>query len=224
MENKFDLGSLIMDEIARQKIPVTKFADMIFCQRANVYKQIKNRNIGLEALTNICKALNRNFFADLADNFQTIFPDAINPNIMQDETLLSACAEPSADDLYGLFLETVPNILRKLGKKEDIYFPEGISDEDYIPDFMLDDYPITFTIGNRLSERLGKNIYADIETLRSVDGLEVELGYIKISGSKVINVPINDDMSQWSRLMRFAFECAEKSQCKIIPLKNDRGM
>ncbi len=218
MENKFDLGMLIRDEIARQKIPVTRFADMIFCQRANVYKQIKNRNIGLEALTNICKALKRNFFADLADNFQSVFPDSINPYAMDGETLLSACAEPTVEDIFGLFLETVPNILKKLGKKEDIYFPEGISDEDYIPDFMLDDYPITFTIGNSLSERLGKNIYADIETLRSADGLEVELVHIKISGSKVVNVPISDDMSQWSRLMRFAFECAEKNFCRIVKI------
>ncbi len=209
---------LIRDEIARQKIPVTRFADMIFCQRANVYKQIKNRNIGLVALTNICKALRRNFFADLADNFQNFFPDAINPNAVSDDALLSACAEPTADDIYGLFLETVPNILRKLGKKEDIYFPEGVTDEDYIPDFMLDDYPITFTIGNRWAERMGKNRYIDFETLQKGDGLEVELVYIKISGSKVINVPINEDISQWKNLMRFAFECAEKNFCKIVKI------
>ena len=66
MNNKKLLGKLIEEEVRRQQIPITKFADMICCQRNNVYKIFDRSSLHVDQLALISKVLNRNFFEELA--------------------------------------------------------------------------------------------------------------------------------------------------------------
>ena len=61
------IGELIKEEMQRQTIKHQELAKRICVSRTNVYNILERNSIDTELLKRICKALNTNFFAVLAD-------------------------------------------------------------------------------------------------------------------------------------------------------------
>lgn len=64
---KVHIGSLIGDELRRQRRPAAWLAQEICCDRTNVYKILRKGSIDTELLCRISVALSHDFFAE----FQT---------------------------------------------------------------------------------------------------------------------------------------------------------
>jgi len=69
MRKDFHIGHLIEQEVKRQGISATRFAEMINCARANVYNIFHRTNIDVGLLAIISKVLHRNFVMECAMNF-----------------------------------------------------------------------------------------------------------------------------------------------------------
>lgn len=67
------IGSLIEQELRRQGRTVTWFADMLHCDRTNVYKIFKKESIDTALLENICIILRHNFFLDYAEEVTSLY-------------------------------------------------------------------------------------------------------------------------------------------------------
>ena len=69
---KVHIGSLISNELKRQRRPVAWLAQEICCDRTNVYKIFRKGSIDTELLCRISVALEHDFFTDfqLACGFQ----------------------------------------------------------------------------------------------------------------------------------------------------------
>ena len=65
------IGRLIEQELRRQGRTVTWFANMLHCDRTNVYKIFKKESIDTQLLENICIILRHNFFLDYAEKVST---------------------------------------------------------------------------------------------------------------------------------------------------------
>lgn len=61
---KVHIGSLIGNELRRQRRPAAWLAQEICCDRTNVYKILRKGSIDTELLCRISIALNHDFFAD----------------------------------------------------------------------------------------------------------------------------------------------------------------
>ena len=61
---KVNIGSLIGNELRRQRRPAAWLAQEICCDRTNVYKILRKGSIDTELLCRISIALNHDFFAD----------------------------------------------------------------------------------------------------------------------------------------------------------------
>ena len=134
MNNSLLLGKLIEEEVRRQQIPIKKFAEMIFCQRNNVYKIFERSSLHVDQLALISKVLNRNYFEELA----------------RDPTLIDINSEEAIQEMenrraVSQFMEVVPKVLSKMGRQPVIAFgiPLGLEDVEDLPDFMLTEYGIT---------------------------------------------------------------------------------
>ena len=62
------IGQLIKEEVERQGLSAKKFGEIICCERANVYKIYERSSLDTAQLGLISRALNHNFFVDIANN------------------------------------------------------------------------------------------------------------------------------------------------------------
>lgn len=199
MENmKKSIGEMIEYEVRKQQIPIVDFAKMICCQRNNVYDIFKRSKMDIAQLKQISKVLNRNFFKELAEDI-----DLINESGYSDEEIMKQKA-------VSHFFDVVPDVLHKLGMRTTIVFSK-IDEPGYedcaLPDFVLPDYFITFTIGETLKERIGDNPYLPIEKIANNEGRFVEVCTNVIHGSVCINVKLDyKTFDEWFEVLKFAFE------------------
>lgn len=63
------IGNMIQQELERQHLSRTWLAKAIYCSRPNINKIVSRPHIDTESLMLICHALNHNFFADLAADY-----------------------------------------------------------------------------------------------------------------------------------------------------------
>lgn len=188
------IGELIKYEVLKQQISITQFAKLIHCKRNNVYNIFERPSIDILLLKRISKVLNRNFFKDIAEDI-----NLINENEDSDIERLKRKA-------VSQFFEVVPKVLNQLGKSSVIVFSNESIDSP-VPDFLLPDYLISFTIGETLKERLGDDKSLLIETIKKEDGIEVETSRNIIYNSLFINVKIDyRSESEWFEILKFAFE------------------
>ena len=196
MNNK-TIGELIEREVRKQQIPVTQFAEMICCQRNNVYDIFRRNKIDILLLKKISEVLKRNFFKELAEDLD----------------LICESDDSERDKAIAQFYKAVPNALRKLGKDVSIIFQE-LSDEysNYpVPDFGLPKYLITFTVGNTMKDRIGVNPLLPFDYFRNNDGIELEISTNLLNNSKSINIKLDyktDD--EWFKTIKYAFEVYEQ--------------
>ena len=72
MNEDFHLGRLIRQELDRQQHTVTWLAKQINVDRTVCYDIFKRRYINIEQLESLSKALNHNFFIDLAEYEESV--------------------------------------------------------------------------------------------------------------------------------------------------------
>ncbi|MDR0982636.1 MAG: hypothetical protein LBM07_05265 [Culturomica sp.] len=197
MTKKTTIGELIENEVRRQQIPITHFAELICCNRNNVYDIFQRNKMDIVQLKLISEKLNRNFFKELAEDVDLISDSEENENEILKRKVISQ------------FFEVVPEVLRKLGKSSVITF--GYIMEDIpVPDYCLPDYFITFTIGETLKERMnGYNspILMPIDTKINDNGIAVDVLINKLYGSMMINIKLDyKSEEEWYQILQFAFE------------------
>lgn len=199
MENKRQtLGELIEYEVRKQGIAITTFADMICCQRSNVYDIFKRGDkIDTAQLKLISKVLGRNFFSDLAND-----QDLIN---LEDEEVKKDMKNRLA---VSQFMEVMPRVLIKMNITPTIVFSQ--LDKVWgaeLPDFGLADIPISFTIGQRLLDKMNEapKHYLKVESFTSPSGEIVDAWINEIEKSVMIDIPILfHTEEEWSSIMNFA--------------------
>lgn len=190
---------MINDEVRKQQISIVDFAKMINCTRANVYHIFERNNIDIELLKRISTVLNHNYFEDLANNMDLARP-----------------VELSAEEIKRLqtidmFLEAVPNAFEKLGIDATIVFgtKKGIEKDIPLPDFILSNYNITFTVGQTYQKKCNgfwgnQVLFTDIVS----NGLtEMVCYYNQIDGIQYLDIAI-DYMSEeeWFETIKFALD------------------
>lgn len=66
MTTKKSIGEIIEKEVRKRNIPIKRFAELISCQRNNVYDLFKRSKIDIIQLKRISEVLNHNFFSRLS--------------------------------------------------------------------------------------------------------------------------------------------------------------
>lgn len=204
MTDNKTIGELIELEVRRQGIPITDFAEMICCKRNNVYDIFKRDNMDIKLLKNISMLLKRNFFKELAEA----------PELITDKK--ETVEEEKNRKAVSQFLETVPDVLHRLGKSPAIVFGKMSEDEEAnrkLPDFGLPDYFITFTIGETLKERMGENPLLKITPVTDNSGNKVEVCQNVVYDSVCVNITLDfKTEEEWSNILNFAFEVCDRAQ------------
>ena len=181
MTDNKTIGELIELEVRRQGISITGFAEMICCQRNNVYDIFKRDNIDIKLLKNISTLLKRNFFRELAEA----------PELITDKE--ETAEEEKNRKAVSQFFEVVPDVLHKLGKSPAIVFCKMSEDEQAnrkLPDFGLPGYFITFTIGETLKERVGENPVLPITPVSNNSDNKVEVCQNVVYDSVCVNITL----------------------------------
>lgn len=203
MTNKRSVGKLIEEEVRKQQIPITQFAEMICCNRNNVYDIFKRNKMDILQLKQISKVLKRNFFKELAED-----DELINEGDNSEKDILE-------QKIVSQFLSIFPDVMCKLGKSSFFIFGKDQEVPGYedcpVPDFMLMDYNITFTIGQTFNERLGYCAACPIVSIPNEYGCPVEFCCTLPYGSKFLNIKLeNKTAEEWESYMRFVFEVYSK--------------
>lgn len=200
MERKKTIGELIEKEVRKQGISITAFADSIFCRRNNVYDIFKRNKIDVVQLGLISRVLKHNFFKDLAEDIS--LTDMDNPETENELYNRKAVSQ---------FMEVVPKILVKMGKEPIISFgrPLGVDENAVLPDFMLTDYLITFTIGESLKEK-SNGCFGNlmlIKTYTNQDGVAVDLWINRLNGSRSLDIKLDfKSEAEWEDTLKFVFD------------------
>lgn len=194
------IGDLIQNEVRRQQISVTDFAKMINCQRNNVYNIFERSTIYVDQLALISRKLKHNFFVD----------------IVNDPTLIDIDSEEAIQEMENRqarsqFIEVVPEVLKQLNKQPIISFgqPLELGDVDDLPDFMLTDCFIAFTVGSFMAEKpqYKSNKFFEFQLFESNDGIKVYLMTNTFTGSRLIDVKIDyKTEEEWKKTLAFIFE------------------
>ena len=192
---KKTIGTLIEMEV-RKQMSITEFAEKICCQRNNVYDIFNRSKIDIILLKRISEVLNHNFFQDLAN----------------DLGLVDIEGEMAKDKAIAQFYKVVPNILREMGK-DDTIISGSLPDEPDcpVPDFLLPNYIISFTIGETFDERFGQNPLLPVELMRNKKGTEVELLTNLVHRNRSLNIKLDyKTEEEWRETLAFAFELHEQ--------------
>lgn len=210
--HKKHIGSLIQEEVAKQKISTKVFAEMINCQRGNIYKIYQKRSIDIDLLARISKALNHNFFKDLAEDLDLACTPILSPS--EENDFKAACQ----------FLEVIPTIFQKLGIIDFLISgrPNDIEDDFPWPDFSLPHLSIIFTIGESFEKKAnGKlNNVLDYETHYKNDNCSVTILTKKSDKSQMCNIVIDyKTEEQWEETMQFAIDVIAKEYNSITLMK-----
>lgn len=193
------IGEMINEEVRRQQISIVDFAKMINYTRTNAYNIFKRNNIDIELLKRISTVLNHNYFEDLANNM-----DLARPVELSEE-------ETKRLQTIDMFLEAVPNAFEKLGIDATIVFgtKKGIEKDIPLPDFILSNYNITFTVGQTYQKKCNgfwgnQVLFTDVVS----NGLtEMVCYYNQIDGIQYLDIAI-DYMSEeeWFETIKFALD------------------
>lgn len=195
MKKALTIGKLIYDEVKKQGIKHLDFADRISCSRSNVFNIFQRNNIDIDLLRRISEVLNRNFFQEIAND--------LNLANEIEETEIEA----SNRIAVSKFLEFTPDIMKRLNKPATIVFTQ-LENEDNsdMPDFGMPDLAFTFTIGNKLKDRIGKNLCLDFVCQTDDNNNPFEIVTNHTTQTKFINFPVFVYSEQeWEDLFKYVF-------------------
>lgn len=201
MTEKRTIGKLIEKEVGKQQLSIVEFADRICCKRNNVYNLFTRYNMDIQQLALISKVLGRNFFKELAEDLELANETDESEEDIQNRKAVSQ------------FMEVAPRVLRKLNASSIIVFSvseNGKYEGCPVPDFMLPDYAISFTIGETFQER-AKDFYhprlISIESLQNKEGIAIEISTNHLHDSRIINIKLDyKSKDEWYDTLKFALE------------------
>lgn len=196
MSNKVTIGSLIEAEVRKQQMSITEFAQKICNERQNAYKIFKKNDISLEQLRMISIALNHNFFDDLSKD-----PDLAMPVELSDEEINRLQA-------LDQFLEYVPKAFSKLGYSATLVKPVGDEVPVPVPDYILTDFNITFTLGKTFKEKWNDFIPGGIVFYDFPGQISRMVGYMnKVDGIQHIDIAVDlKDEEEWIETIKSALK------------------
>lgn len=198
------IGQFIKDEVEKQKIKVVDFAEMLYCSTNNIYKIYNKANLDIGLLAQISKVLKHDFFEDISNG--TINME--NPEILKDFNNKKAVSQ---------FMDVVPGILEELNRQPIISFgrPLGLEKDIKIPDYILNEYFITFTIGETYMEQFPTHCNSPLIEYSVVknDDVEIEIliNRLTIQTQPHLNpVQINIKLDyktkeDWEKTLKYAF-------------------
>ena len=201
MTEKRTIGKLIEKEVGKQQLSIVEFADRICCKRNNVSNLFTRNNMDIQQLALISKVLGRNFFKELAEDLELANETDESEEDIQNRKAVSQ------------FMEVAPRVLRKLNASSIIVFSvseNGKYEGCPVPDFMLPDYAISFTIGETFQER-AKDFYhprlISIESLQNKEGIAIEISTNHLHDSRIINIKLDyKSEDEWYDTLKFALE------------------
>lgn len=203
MERKEIIGEKIEKEVRKQGISIKSFAKMIGCERNNAYDIFKRNKIDISQLAKISKALNRNFFKEIAEDLE--LTDMNNPEKEK---------ELRNEDAVAQFHDVIIDVLERLGIEAVISFgrPKELDKSIVLPDFMIEidnEYKITFTIGENFKDKT-KNAYQKFmscQTFTNEAGISVDLLTNKSCNIHWIDIKLDfKTAEEWEDILRFALE------------------
>lgn len=195
--DKVTIGQLIEKEVRKRQISITEFAELIGCERNNVYNIFKRNTIDIIQLKRISKVLKHNFFKELADDIELINEgDNSETEIMKQKAV-------------SQFFDVVPTVLYELGKPDTIVFCK-LNEPGYencsTPDFILPNSNITFTIGDTLKERIGETLPINV-VHDNTNNCSVEVCINIIYSSVYVNIKLDyKTQDEWRQILQLAFE------------------
>lgn len=197
MEEK-NIGQRIENEVRKQGWIITDFADAICCKRNNVYNIFTRNNMDIQLLARISKVLNHNYFIDLAQN-----PELAEIDIEESEK------NKNNQKALAQFFEIMPDVLTRIGMRNCITFNKYEETDEYsisLPDLILPDYLVCFTIGKRWIDKANilKNPLFAVKTLKSPDNVPVDIVENTLFESVFIDIELDYKSEQlWENTMRF---------------------
>ena len=196
MKKEDNIGKRIEEIVRKRGLKVTTFAESIYCKRGNVYKIFKANDISVVQLHNISKALNYNFFEDLAG----------------DPSLALACNNENNAEIQ--FLMVIDAVLKDLKVYGGISFGFGreIVDDVPLPDYTLVPYFITFTKGETFEER-AKGKLDDIMRFQEhkKEGMLITECINMPYGTQSLDIKIEyKTKEEWKKIILYAIQLAEE--------------
>ena len=198
-DDKPTIGQLIEEEVRKQQLTMDQFARMICCQRANVYKIFQRNTMDIAQLKQISEALNHNYFEDLAKDVDLARPIPVDEKELERMRAVTQ------------FLEVVPKVFQKLGHPVSIVLGYKLPDEQDIPlpDFVLSDFNISFTIGQTFEEKCN-GIFGGGMTFHhpSGDCPSKMVGCVnQVTGFQSFDIAIDyKTEEEWEETIRFALD------------------
>ena len=195
-----NIGILIKEEVERQGLSAKKFGEMISCERANVYRIFNRTNIDTALLGLISKVLKHDFFLDIVKD----------PSLsgVEDESALREIADRMA---VSQFVEVIPKVLAKLGIEPLISFgrPLDIPEEIPIPEYQINPYYLTFSVGELLFDKANCNYSQAANVKRFTDensGLQIDLWEFIVPGPNLVNLKLDyKTEEEWEYALRYVF-------------------
>ena len=198
MKTKF-IGEIIEEEVRRQQFSIKEFAERIDCKRNNVYNIFRRNNIDIDLLKRISNVLKHNYFKDIAEDM-----NLASPKLISEEEQKRLCA-------VNQFLEVVPKSFEKLNLDVAIVLgvKKGVEKDIPLPDFILSDFNITFTIGQTYEERCN-GFWGNTVRFQKVDyvGAVEMVEYInQIDGIEYVDIAIDyKTQEEWDEAISFILD------------------
>ena len=198
MKEKKSIGSLIKAEVEKQGLSAVEFADRISCERQNVYKIYSRTHIDTVQLAQISRALNHNFFMDMANDMTLSGVDDIKAR--QEVCNRMAIAQ---------FCEVMPRILYKM--KEDTFItfgrPLDLPLDIPIPEYTINPFYLTFSTIQLLADNPNCKIVSTAVIEKYTDeesGIVIDRWIFKHSGFVLYNMLLDYKTEQeWEQAFRF---------------------
>lgn len=201
-----NLGESIKKQVKAKRIRVTDFAKMLNCSRGNVYKIFDKDTVDIEQLKRICRILSYNFFEDLAIQ-------------VREEQKRGFDCDGTKDGYYQYFFDNVPKILDRFDEVTTFVMLDKkvfSKERDVVPDIGLSDYPITFTFGDKMRDRIGNESILPINEEQEKNGQKVEVIQNVVLGSVFVNISVIErSEEEWHSVLSLAFKLCKERNYKL---------
>ena len=198
MKEKNNIGTLIKNEVEKQGYSASEFGKLINCERQNVYKIFGRSHLDTVQLAQISKALNHNFFADIASDYSL---SGVNDK--------EACQEVYNRKAIAQFCEVVPRIFHRMNIETFITIgrPLELSLDTPIPEYTINPYYLTFSINSLLSETPNCAIKKSAEIWKYKDketGVIIDRWIFKESAFVLYNMVLDyKTEEEWEHVIKF---------------------
>lgn len=198
MEKEINIGTLIENEVRKLGISASKFGELIHCERQNVYKIFRRAHLDTVQLAQISKALNHNFFADIATN--------ISLSGVDDK---EACQEVYNRTAIAQFCEVIPRIFHRM--KLDTFItigrPVELSLDTPMPEYTINPYYLTFSTDRLLADNPDCAIKETAEIWKYKDeesGVIIDRWIFKHSGFVLYNMVLDyKTEEEWEQVIKY---------------------